>query len=126
MKSWQCVQNCGACCYLAPAERPFLAEYLSAELLALYHSLVGADGWCIHFQKTTRRCGIYANRPAFCRVSPQVLQDLYGEDPDDLTEWAIHCCREHIDSVWGAASLERQRFEQQLSGEPADIDGGMA
>ncbi|BAC88913.1 YkgJ family cysteine cluster protein [Gloeobacter violaceus] len=116
MQGWHCVQNCGACCYLAPEERPFLAEYLSPGLLRLYHSLVGDDGWCVHFDKSRRTCGIYQTRPAFCRVTPEVLRDLYGEDPADLSAWAVHCCREHIDSVWGAQSPERRRFEQEVGG----------
>jgi hypothetical protein len=114
--SWRCVRGCGACCYLAPEERPFLEEYLDAALLALYHSLVGEDGWCIHFDKQERTCGIYQTRPLFCRVSPEVLRTLYGEDPADLSAWAIHCCREHIDSVYGTHSPERERFDREVDG----------
>jgi hypothetical protein len=113
-KTWQCVAGCGACCYLNPAERPFLEEYLDAEALALYHSLVGADGWCIHFEKSERTCRIYAERPNFCRVKPEVLEAVYGEDPDDLDAWAIHCCRDHIDSVWGMESPEMARFNRAV------------
>lgn len=111
---WQCVNRCGACCYLAPEERPFLDEYLDAELLALYHSLVGVDGWCVHFDQQERTCRIYDERPRFCRVSPEVLETLYGESPADLDAWAIHCCAEHIDSVYGERSPERKRFDRAV------------
>ncbi len=112
--SWNCVRNCGACCYLAPAERPFLDEYLDSEQLALYHSLVGQDGWCRHFEPETRTCGIYEHRPAFCRVSPEVLVELYDEAPEDLDAWATHCCREHIEAVHGARSPEMGRFNRAV------------
>jgi uncharacterized protein len=112
MKTWQCVQQCGACCYLAPAERPFLEEYLDCDQLVLYHSLVGEDGWCVHYQKSERTCGIYATRPEFCRVNTTVVKEVYGEDPQDLDRWAIHCCTDHIDSVYGAESPEMLRFKQ--------------
>ncbi|MBC7882022.1 MAG: YkgJ family cysteine cluster protein [Anaerolineae bacterium] len=112
MKTWQCVKQCGACCYLAPAERPFLEEYLDPDQLALYHALVGADGWCVHYQKVDRTCGIYETRPEFCRVNTTVVQEVYGEDPQDLDRWAIHCCTDHIDSVYGPESPEMLRFKQ--------------
>ncbi len=59
-------------------------------------ALVGDDGWCKNFDKATRTCLIYAERPLFCRVTPEVIRDLYHEDPADLDAWAIHCCTEHI------------------------------
>lgn len=71
-----------------------------------YRSLIGPDGWCIHFDKGTRTCSIYngedlggqnlleylflntyepllfifslADRPYFCRVEPNVFESLYG------------------------------------------------
>jgi len=93
---WYCLKNCGACCYLAPEERPYLAEFLPPKLLQEYLALVAEDGWCKNFDKVTRLCRIYEERPYFCRVSPEVLQTLYKEDPADLDDWAIHCCTEHI------------------------------
>jgi len=96
LSTWHCLKNCGACCYLAPAERPYLAEFLPPHLRQQYLELVAADGWCKNFDKTTRTCTIYETRPLFCRVSTEVLVELYGEDPQDLDDWAIHCCTEHI------------------------------
>lgn len=31
----------------------------------LFNSLVGSDGWCIHFDKSTRKCSIYAGETCF-------------------------------------------------------------
>lgn len=72
----------------------------------LYRSLVGADGWCINYNKSSRTCSIYAgehllcchielwsaspmksdsswadcvlDRPYFCRVEPEIFETLYG------------------------------------------------
>ena len=114
MAIWQCVQQCGACCYLDPAERPDLQDYLSVEELKLYLSLVGPDGWCIHFDHNTRECRIYANRPQFCRVTPEVFQRLYGIEPQELDQFAIDCCREHITDLYGEQSWEGMRFEHAV------------
>jgi Fe-S-cluster containining protein len=38
--------------------------------------MVGADGWCIHFDTGGRRCRIYDQRPDFCRV--ENLMSLFG------------------------------------------------
>ncbi len=111
-KSWQCISGCGACCYLNPEERPFLEEYLPEELLKLYYSLVGEDGWCIKYDAQNRTCSIYEERPMFCRVSPTVLQELYNEPADDLAAWAIHCCTENISAVRGEDSPEMHKFKQ--------------
>ncbi len=47
-KQWACVAGCGACCYLAPEERPFLMDYFEdPEDLAQYNAMVGDDGWCV-------------------------------------------------------------------------------
>lgn len=113
-KQWKCVEQCGACCYLEPSERPFLGDYLNESQMAEYMALVGPDGWCINFDQATRRCGIYATRPAFCRVSTEVVESLYGEDPADLERWAAHCCRDHIDSVYGETSVEMKRFNREV------------
>ncbi|MCC3413002.1 MAG: YkgJ family cysteine cluster protein [Microcoleus sp. PH2017_29_MFU_D_A] len=114
MATWRCVKQCGACCYLEPTERPDLDEYLSTEQLALYLSLVGDDGWCINFDKETRECGIYADRPRFCRVDEEVFQDMYGIEPAELNDFAIDCCLEHIEDMYGDRSLEMIRFNSEV------------
>lgn len=110
MATWQCVKQCGACCHLDPGERPDVYEYLSPQELELYLSMVGEGGWCVNFDKKTRECRIYANRPRFCRVEPEVFQDLYDIDPEELNDFAIECCHQQIEGVYGERSREMLRF----------------
>ncbi len=114
MATWRCVKQCGACCNLDPADRPDLAEYLSPEELTLYLSMVGEEGWCVNFDRVTRECRIYADRPRFCRVQAEVFQDMFGVNPADLDEFAIDCCRQQIEGVYGDRSLEMLRFDHEV------------
>ncbi|MBD2313514.1 YkgJ family cysteine cluster protein [Desertifilum sp. FACHB-1129] len=114
MANWHCVKKCGACCHLDPTDRPDLEDYLNPEELSVYLSLVGEDGWCIHFDQDTRQCSIYADRPRFCRVQQDVFGDLYGIEPEELNDFAIDCCREQIEGVYGERSLEMIRFNQEV------------
>ena len=114
MASWRCVKNCGACCYLDPTERPELEEYLSTEELKHYMSLVGADGWCINYDSLKRECRIYPERPRFCRVQPDTFKELYGIEPEELNEFAIECCQQHIGDMYGDRSLEMLRFNHAV------------
>lgn len=115
MATWRCVKLCGACCHLDPTDRPELAQYLSPAELDLYLSLVGEDGWCIHFDSETRDCRIYTDRPRFCRVQADVFQDLYSIAPEELDEFAIACCQQQIEGVYGEPSLEMERFEEAIA-----------
>ena len=79
---WQCISGCGACCRLDPEERGEAIEALDADQRELYLSMVGSDGWCIHFDTGGRRCRIYDQRPYFCRV--ENLMTLFGSrDPGE-------------------------------------------
>jgi Fe-S-cluster containining protein len=40
--------------------------------------MIGADGWCINYDKSTRTCNIYEERPVFCRVEPKVFEEYFG------------------------------------------------
>lgn len=114
MSTWRCINHCGACCRLDPGDRPDLEDYLTPEELKLYLSMIGEGGWCINFDHATRECKIYANRPRFCRVEPDVFYDLYGIEPDELNDFAIECCRQQIEGVHGNRSLELLRFNQEV------------
>lgn len=114
MANWLCVKQCGACCHLDPSDRPELEEYLNPEDLQHYLSLVGEDGWCINFNHDSRECKIYENRPRFCRVEPEIFQELYGVEPEDLNDFAIDCCLEQIEGVYGDPSPEMIHFYQEL------------
>ena len=112
MATWKCVSNCGACCQLQPEDRPDLEEYLTPEELQTYLSMVGKDGWCIHFDHQTRRCAIYNQRPQFCRVQPDTFQRMFGIEPEALNEFAIDCCHQQISSIYGSSSPEMEQFDQ--------------
>lgn len=114
MATWQCVTNCGACCQLEPADRPDLEDYLSPDELALYMSLVGEDGWCINYDKAKRNCRTYDERPNFCRVQPDIFQQLYDVAPADLNDFAIECCEQQISGIYGNNSPEMDRFYEAV------------
>lgn len=114
MATWQCVKNCGACCELSPADRPDLADYLSPSELSLYMSMVGQDGWCIHYDKAQRICTIYDRRPTFCRVQADTFKQLYNIEPDKLNDFAIECCEQQIDAIYGNISPEMNRFYEAI------------
>ncbi len=112
MATWRCVQSCGACCNLAPSDRPDLEEYLTPEELSLYLSMVGEEGWCIHFDRSTRKCSIYEDRPRFCRVQPGIFEQMYGIEASEFNEFAIDCCCQQIEGVYGSKSPEMERYAQ--------------
>jgi Fe-S-cluster containining protein len=114
MATWRCVKQCGACCNLDPADRPDLDLYLTPDELEQYLSMVGIDGWCINFDHTTRECKIYDDRPRFCRVEANVFEEMYGIEPEELNEFAIACCRQQIEGVYGDRSLEMIRFDADV------------
>lgn len=117
MSNWSCMPGCGACCYLETSERPELANYLSPEELKQYQSLVGVDGWCIHYEKDTRTCSIYEQRPSFCRVSAKNFERMFGVDETEFDEFAIACCCEHIADRYGEESEKMTRYLELVDGE---------
>jgi uncharacterized protein len=118
MATWHCMKHCGACCHLDPGDRPEMPDYLEEDELALYLSLVGPDGWCIHFDQNTRECQIYNERPDFCRVQANTFERMFGIEPEELNDFAIDCCREQIEGVYGDRSLESLRFEREIGFTP--------
>ncbi|NET00927.1 MAG: YkgJ family cysteine cluster protein [Sphaerospermopsis sp. SIO1G2] len=114
MATWQCIQQCGACCYLDPTERPDLDKYLTEEELGLYLNMVDEDGWCVNFDHETRKCTIYADRPRFCRVAVETFHDMFGIEPEELNDFAIDCCHQHIESIYGDRSGEKMRFNEAV------------
>ncbi len=112
---WRCVSNCGACCHLDPTDRPDLESYLTAEELKLYLSMVGEDGWCVNLDRETRKCRIYTERPRFCRVKPDIFEEMYQVTPEEFDEFAIACCHEQIIGVYGEDSPELQRYQDRLN-----------
>jgi Fe-S-cluster containining protein len=78
----------------------------------LYLSMVGADGWCRHFDTGSRRCRIYETRPDFCRVSS--LMSLFGAEGRDADELAISCCLQQIRSENGGRGMVMKRFRRAI------------
>ncbi|KAF5185191.1 zinc/iron-chelating domain protein [Thalictrum thalictroides] len=114
--SWACVQGCGACCKLVKGPSFATPEEIFEDPLdlQLYKSLIGSDGWCIHFDKPTRTCSIYSDRPYFCRVEPGVFENLYGIQAKKFNKEACSCCRDTIKAIYGARSQELEKFNQNL------------
>ncbi len=110
MAKWLCIKNCGACCNLSPDERPDLEKYLSTEELQLYLSMVGEDGWCINYDHNSRKCLIYEDRPNFCRVLPDNFEKMYGITAEEFNDFAIDCCCQQIEGVYGENSEEIERY----------------
>ncbi|OQU80607.1 hypothetical protein SORBI_3007G151250 [Sorghum bicolor] len=68
-----------ACCKLFkgpdfPTRDEIFADHPDG--LKLYR--IGSDGWCINYDKATRTCNIYQDRPRFCRVEPKVFDEFFG------------------------------------------------
>lgn len=114
--AWRCIQGCGACCRLDPALRPEALDALNAEQRHQYLAMVGADGWCIHFDTGGRRCRVYADRPDFCRV--ENLMRLFGAEGEEADALAIRCCTEQIRSEYGGRGRVMRRFLRAIRQRP--------
>ncbi|XP_027175755.1 uncharacterized protein LOC113775186 [Coffea eugenioides] len=113
---WRCIQNCGACCKLNKGPTfPSPEEIFDDPSdIQQYKSLIGPDGWCIHYEKTTRKCSIYADRPYFCRVEPDIFQTLYGIDKKKFNKEACSCCIDTIKAIYGSKSEELNNFKHAI------------
>ena len=120
MAHWQCISGCGACCRLDPALRGEDLEALDPEQRNLYASMVGPDGWCIHYDTGSRRCRIYAERPDFCRVEnlPHLFADPQEQHPAGADGLAIACCRRQIRGDYGGRGRVLKRFERAIRSRP--------
>ncbi|WP_066349447.1 YkgJ family cysteine cluster protein [Geminocystis sp. NIES-3708] len=114
MSEWRCIEKCGACCNLDPSDRPDLGDYLTQSELELYLSMVGKDGWCVNYDQELRKCQIYDDRPRFCRVKPDVFQEMYDIPLDKFQEFAIDCCHQQIEGVYGEESEEINSYRLQV------------
>ena len=54
MKSWTCIENCGACCKLNLNERSDLTNKLSNEDIELINSMTSKDGWCKNLDRKSK------------------------------------------------------------------------
>lgn len=83
-KRMECLDGCGLCCLcqpeVLPEERAFFRENHRDSMVAgrgpgqqLALALKKGRGSCVFLSDGTRRCGIYANRPTYCRQYPYHL-----------------------------------------------------
>jgi hypothetical protein len=47
-------------------------------------------------------------------VESEVFLEMYGIEPEELNDFAIDCCRQQIEGVYGLRSLEIIRFNQAV------------
>tara|TARA_Y100000589_G_scaffold328667_1_gene373305 strand:+ start:5120 stop:5464 length:345 start_codon:yes stop_codon:yes gene_type:complete len=113
MKSWTCIEKCGACCKFDLNERDNIEEILSQEDIKLIKSMTDKDGWCKHLDKKNKRCSIYEKRPYFCRV------DIFSKNFEEYLrkgdEFLIKCCKQHIKSIYGNRSNQMSSFKKKIS-----------
>ena len=114
MKSWTCIENCGACCKFDLNERSYLADKLNKEDIALIISMTDKDGWCKNLDRENKKCLIYETRPHFCRVDEfSTSFKGYLKSGD---KFLIDCCKQHISSNYGHQSKEMKTFRMAVSG----------
>ncbi|KAK4772978.1 hypothetical protein SAY87_027997 [Trapa incisa] len=113
---WRCVDGCGACCKLDKGPDFASPEEIfeNPKDVELYRSMVGTDGWCIHFEKSTRKCSIYPDRPYFCRVTPENFQSLYGIGKKNFNREACASCRDSIKAIYGSNAEELENFNLSI------------
>ena len=113
MKSWSCIENCGACCKFDLEERDDIANKLTSEDITLIRSMTDIDGWCKYLDKDNKKCLIYESRPHFCRVNEFSIKFKeyirYGD------KFLIDCCKQHISSNYGYKSEELKAFKMAVS-----------
>ena len=109
MKSWKCIENCGACCKFNLPERENLSEILNAKDIALINTMTDKDGWCKYLDKSNCKCMIYDSRPHFSRVNEfSTSFKGYLKNGD---KFLIECCTQHISSIYGGKSKQMKAFK---------------
>ena len=113
MKTWSCIEDCGACCRFDLAERESISEVLSNKDIALIKSMTRNDGWCKYLDKSNKRCMIYESRPYFCRVNEFSMSFKgYLKNGD---KFLIASCKQHISSIYGRRSKQMKAFNTAVS-----------
>ena len=110
--TWKCMQQCGACCFLGDYDDEVLSDMLQDEKDVIeYLGMISESGWCKWFDKVSRTCTKYHDRPRFCRATPDVFHDLYNVEKSDFDASAISFCESHIDNIYGEESDEAVRYK---------------
>ena len=113
MKSWTCIESCGACCKFDLHDRSEIFSILTKEDIKLIESMTGKDGWCKNLDKKNMKCLIYDQRPHFCRVNEfsKNFKD-YKKHGDDFL---INCCKQHISSIYGKRSKMMYQYKMEIT-----------
>ena len=114
MKSWTCIENCGACCKFNLKERTDIANKLNKEDIDLINSMTAKDGWCKNLDRKNKKCLIYESRPYFCRVNE--FSTTFKEYRKSGDKFLIDCCKQHISSNYGYRSKEMNSFKKAVLG----------
>ena len=109
MKSWSCIEKCGACCRFDLTEREDLSKVLNNNDIALINSMTSKDGWCKYLDKSNKKCMIYESRPHFCRVNE--FSRFFKGYLKTGDKFLIDCCKQHISSIYGSKSKEMKMFK---------------
>ena len=114
MKSWTCIENCGACCKFNLNERSNLADKLSKEDIDLINAMTAKDGWCKNLDRENKKCLIYESRPHFCRV--EEFSTKFKEYLKSGEKFLIDCCKQHISENYGNKSKVMKSFKIAIFG----------
>ncbi|PWZ52635.1 hypothetical protein Zm00014a_017683 [Zea mays] len=122
---WKCASGCGACCKLDKGPDFPIPDEIFADHpddLQLYRSMIGSDGWCINYDKATRTCNIYQDRPSFCRVEPKIFDELFGVPRSRFDREACSACVDTIKMVYGDDSAELSNFKRVIREESNKLE----
>ncbi|KAG5584517.1 hypothetical protein H5410_044951 [Solanum commersonii] len=127
--TWQCVQNCGACCKLEKGPNFPSAEEIfddPSDIEAFCRNvdrlIMNYVGWLV-VSGSRRKCLFYVvkyqdmielNRPYFCRVEPDIFETLYGIETKKFNKEACSCCIDTIKAVYGSSSKELENFNAAI------------
>tara|TARA_Y100001970_G_scaffold251851_1_gene325106 strand:+ start:17203 stop:17553 length:351 start_codon:yes stop_codon:yes gene_type:complete len=113
MKSWTCIEKCGACCKFDLHKREDIFNILNEEDIKLIEDMTGKDGWCKNLDKKNKKCLIYEERPHFCRVDTfsKNFKGYISKGDDFL----ISCCKEHISSIYGKRSKMMIQYKDAIT-----------
>ena len=113
MKSWRCIENCGACCKFNLDERIDLSDKLNDQDITLINSMTAKDGWCKNLDRKNKKCLIYETRPHFCRVTE--FSTVFKEYLKSGDKFLIDCCKQNISSNYGNKSKEMKSFKMAVT-----------
>ena len=112
MKSWTCIENCGACCKFSFNKRSDLEEKLTKEDIELIYSMTAKYSWCKNLDRKSKKCLIYESRPHFCRVN--VFSTKFKGYFKSGYKFLIDFCKQYISSNYGYKSNQMKIFNMAI------------